>query len=87
MTSGWTPGPRDTWSDRCRRVLTGRTVVAITHRLHTASDADRLPGTEDGRVSELGSDEVPLALGGSYVARAVSRQSQGVGARRAAPAR
>ena len=61
-------------------VVTGRTVVAIAHRLHTASDADRVAVVEDGRVSELGSHDELLALGGSYAALWESWQSD-----RAAP--
>jgi ABC-type multidrug transport system fused ATPase/permease subunit len=49
-------------------VVEGRTVVAIAHRLHTASDADRVAVVEDGRVTELGSHDELLALGGSYAA-------------------
>ena len=47
-------------------VVEGRTVVAIAHRLHTAHDADRVAVVEDGRVSELGSHDELLAVGGSY---------------------
>ncbi|MGL5817528.1 MAG: ABC transporter ATP-binding protein [Phycicoccus sp.] len=49
-------------------VVTGRTVVAIAHRLHTAHDADRVAVVEDGRVSELGAHTELLAAGGSYAA-------------------
>lgn len=59
-------------------VVTGRTVVAIAHRLHTASDADRVAVVEDGRVTELGSHEELLALGGSYAALWHSWQSDAV---------
>ena len=59
-------------------VVTGRTVVAIAHRLHTASDADRVAVVEDGRVTELGSHEELLALGGSYAALWESWQSETV---------
>jgi ABC-type multidrug transport system fused ATPase/permease subunit len=58
-------------------VVTGRTVVAIAHRLHTASDADRVAVVEDGRVTELGSHDELLALGGSYAALWHSWQSDG----------
>ncbi len=59
-------------------VVTGRTVVAIAHRLHTASDADRVAVVEDGRVTELGSHHELLALGGSYAALWASWQSETV---------
>ena len=49
-------------------VMSGRTVVAIAHRLHTAHDADRVCVVEDGRVSELGSHAELLAVGKSYAA-------------------
>ena len=35
-------------------LLSGRTVVAIAHRLHTAHDADRIAVVIDGRIVELG---------------------------------
>jgi ABC-type multidrug transport system fused ATPase/permease subunit len=49
-------------------VLTGRTVVAVAHRLHTAHDADRVAVVEDGRITEIGSHAELVALGGSYAA-------------------
>ncbi|ADD41775.1 ABC transporter ATP-binding protein [Stackebrandtia nassauensis] len=49
-------------------VLSGRTVVAIAHRLHTAHDADRIAVVEDGRIAELGSHDELVAAGGHYAA-------------------
>ncbi|MBK6888014.1 MAG: ABC transporter ATP-binding protein [Tetrasphaera sp.] len=49
-------------------VVSGRTVVAIAHRLHTAHDADRVAVVEDGRISELGSHTDLLARRGPYSA-------------------
>ena len=49
-------------------VLTGRTVVAIAHRLHTAHDADRVAVVDGGQVRELGAHEELIAADGSYAA-------------------
>ncbi|MFD0559930.1 ABC-type multidrug transport system fused ATPase/permease subunit [Stackebrandtia endophytica] len=47
-------------------VLSGRTVIAIAHRLHTAHDADRIAVVQDGRIAELGSHDELVAAGGHY---------------------
>lgn len=49
-------------------VMSGRTVISIAHRLHTAHDADRVVVMEEGRVVETGSHHELLAANGSYAA-------------------
>ena len=49
-------------------VLSGRTVIAIAHRLNTAYDADRVAVLGDGRITELGSHDELLRAGGTYAA-------------------
>lgn len=50
------------------RVLAGRTVIAIAHRLHTAAAADRVAVMADGVVVELGAPAELLDAGGPYAA-------------------
>jgi ATP-binding cassette, subfamily B, bacterial len=47
-------------------LLEGRTAIVIAHRLSTAMRADRLAVVEDGRITELGSHDELVALGGRY---------------------
>lgn len=48
------------------KVLDGRTVVAIAHRLYTAQDADRVAVMIDGRIAELGDHETLVNRGQEY---------------------
>lgn len=58
------------------RVMQGKTVLAIAHRLSTLSEMDRIVVMESGRIVEIGSHDDLLAQGGQY-ARFWNRQSGG----------
>jgi len=47
-------------------LLEGRTVIAISHRLHAAHDAEFVVVVEDGRISEFGTHAALLSAGGAY---------------------
>jgi ABC-type multidrug transport system fused ATPase/permease subunit len=49
-------------------LLTGRTVIAISHRLHAAHDARIVVVVEGGRITELGSHAELLENDGAYAA-------------------
>ena len=57
-------------------VLSGRTVVAIAHRLHTAHDADRVAVVDAGLISEIGPHEELVAANGEYASLWRSWQSE-----------
>jgi ABC-type multidrug transport system fused ATPase/permease subunit len=46
--------------------MQGRTVIMISHQLHTARDADRVVVLEGGRIVEHGSHATLLARRGLY---------------------
>lgn len=48
------------------RLMQGRTVLIIAHRLSTVEHADRIAVIEHGRVLEIGSHRALLELGGLY---------------------
>lgn len=58
------------------RVMQGKTVLAIAHRLSTLSEMDRIVVLDQGRIVETGTHEALLDQGGMY-ARFWHRQSGG----------
>jgi ATP-binding cassette subfamily B protein len=48
------------------RLMEGRTVVVVAHRLSTAARADRIAVVDDGRLVELGPHDELLRRGGAY---------------------
>lgn len=58
------------------RVMEGKTVLAIAHRLSTLSEMDRIIVLDEGRIVENGTHDTLLAVGGLY-ARFWHRQSGG----------
>jgi ABC-type multidrug transport system fused ATPase/permease subunit len=48
------------------RLMRGRTVITITHRLNTIRDADQIIVLHEGIVAERGTHDELLALGGIY---------------------
>lgn len=58
------------------RVMEGKTVLAIAHRLSTLTEMDRIIVMEDGRIVEDGPHDILLSRGGRY-AQYWERQSGG----------
>ena len=48
------------------RLLTGKTVLVIAHRMRTVAGADRVVVLENGRVAQQGSPAELLEAGGLY---------------------
>jgi ATP-binding cassette subfamily B protein len=67
-TSSLDPGTEALVERAVDRLLEGRTVVIIAHRLTTAVRADRVGVVADGRLVELGTHDELVALDGHYTA-------------------
>jgi ATP-binding cassette, subfamily B, bacterial len=65
-TSNLDPGTERAVEQALERLMEGRTVVVIAHRLSTAARADRIAVIDDGRLAELGTHEELLRREGRY---------------------
>jgi ATP-binding cassette subfamily B protein len=65
-TSSLEPGTEVLVEAALERLVEGRTVVVIAHRLSTAERADRVGVVAGGRLAELGTHDDLVAQGGRY---------------------
>jgi ATP-binding cassette subfamily B protein len=77
-TSSLDPGTESLVEQAMRKLMRGRTVIVIAHRLSTAAQADRVGVIEGGGLVELGTHRELLARGGRYAALFAKSASAGV---------
>ena len=65
-TSSLDPGTESSVEAAMDSLMAGRTVIVIAHRLTTAARCDRIAVIDAGGITELGSHDDLLVLGGSY---------------------
>lgn len=73
-TSSLDPGTEMLVERAVQRLMQGRTVIIIAHRLTTAVRADRVAVIDDGRLVEVGTHTDLLARGGHYASLYASWQ-------------
>ena len=67
-TSSLDPGTELLVERAMTRLMEGRTVVVIAHRMSTAERSDRVGVVNDGRLLELGTHDELVNAGGQYAA-------------------
>ena len=77
-TSNLDPGTEAIVERALERLMTGRTTIVVAHRLSTVRRADRIAVVADGRLTELGTHDELVALGGQYTALAAAWESSAV---------
>ena len=65
-TSNLDPGTEMLIEAALDRLMTGRSVIVVAHRLTTVRRADTIAVVSDARISEIGSHDELIALGGHY---------------------
>ncbi|WP_262401710.1 ATP-binding cassette domain-containing protein [Actinomadura sp. CNU-125] len=66
VTSALDPANEAAVHDGIERLMAGRTVVMVAHRLRTVRRADRIAFLHDGRIAEEGGHDELLRRGGRY---------------------
>ncbi|MFM2436861.1 MAG: hypothetical protein RL353_851, partial [Actinomycetota bacterium] len=65
-TSNLDPGTESEVEHALERLMNGRTVIVVAHRLSTVQRADRIAVVAEARIAELGTHTELLALNGHY---------------------
>lgn len=71
-TSNLDPGTEAEVERALERLMTGRSVVVVAHRLSTVRRADRIAVVHGARIAEVGTHDELLARGGRYAALSTS---------------
>jgi ATP-binding cassette, subfamily B, bacterial IrtB/YbtQ len=66
VTSALDPVNEAAVHEGIERLMAGRTVVMVAHRMRTVQRADRVVFLDDGKIIEEGSHDSLLRLGGRY---------------------
>jgi ATP-binding cassette subfamily B protein len=71
-TSNLDPGTEAVVERALEKLMTGRTVIVVAHRLSTVRRADRIAVVDHGELVELGTHDELVGLGGRYTALAAA---------------
>ncbi|MFM9037258.1 MAG: ABC transporter ATP-binding protein [Actinomycetota bacterium] len=71
-TSNLDPGTEAVVERALEKLMTGRTVIVVAHRLSTVRRADRIAVVDHGELVEIGTHDELVGLGGRYAALAAA---------------
>jgi ATP-binding cassette subfamily B protein len=67
-TSNLDPGTELLIEAALEKLMAGRSVIVVAHRLSTVQRADKIAVVSDARISEIGTHDELIAMGGHYAA-------------------